>query len=551
MDNPATNVGRRVHLDRRPLRPSSAGSGAMTPGRQPAGTATRLPTLRTVLELGRSLGAAGHPVPPLVLLAGEHRLDTPVRWVAVSELEDPTPYLEGGELLLTTGLRLTARKADAYIERLVAAGVAGLGLAVGLTHATVPTALVDAANDHELPLLEVPEPTPFIAISQAVSQWLSAAENEAVTRAAQAQRDLTRAALAPDGEAAVVARLHRELDADVLLLDASARVVHASPARATGLAEVVEPHVARLRGHGPKSAASFDHEGVAVVVQPLAAAGRVRGYLVVARPHGFHTADHQLIGVAVALVALALERSEGTDTVRRDLRDAVLTLLVDGIDATQLPLAGVGWAELLSGPVLVLVAEGPAADRGHVLEDIEESAVGGRWRGAARRADRLVVLVPAEEDGSDVLALGPRLRWGVSEPVAAGALGEGLRQAERALAAAGTPGVRRFADLTRDGVVGLLDADAARGFADRLLGPLEQRDRGDLVASVRAWLAHHGQWDAAAASLGVHRHTLRHRMRRTEEILGRSLDDPDLRADLWVALAVRDRDASEDDRPGR
>ena len=120
----------------------------MTPGRQPAGTATRLPTLRTVLELGRSLGAAGHPVPPLVLLAGEHRLDTPVRWVAVSELEDPTPYLEGGELLLTTGLRLTARKADAYVARLVAAGVAGLGLAVCLTHSNVPTALVDAANQH-------------------------------------------------------------------------------------------------------------------------------------------------------------------------------------------------------------------------------------------------------------------------------------------------------------------------------------------------------------------------------------------------------------------
>ena len=38
-------------------------------------------------------------------------LDRPVRWVAVSELEDPGPYLEGGELLLTTGMRLPARSA--------------------------------------------------------------------------------------------------------------------------------------------------------------------------------------------------------------------------------------------------------------------------------------------------------------------------------------------------------------------------------------------------------------------------------------------------------
>jgi purine catabolism regulator len=44
--------------------------------------------------------------------------------------------------------------------------------------------------------------------------------------------------------------------------------------------------------------------------------------------------------------------------------------------------------------------------------------------------------------------------------------------------------------------------------------------------------------------LGVHRHTLRYRMKRVEDLLGRPLDDPDLRAELWVALAVRDRDAA-------
>jgi len=76
-------------------------------------------------------------------------------------------------------------------------------------------------------------------------------------------------------------------------------------------------------------------------------------------------------------------------------------------------------------------------------------------------------------------------------------------------------------------------------FADGLLRPLRDHDahaRGDLVASLQAWLSRHGQWDAAAADLGVHRHTLRYRMRRVEEILGRSLDDPDVRMELWLAL---------------
>ena len=40
------------------------------------------------------------------VVAGEAGLDRPVRWVHISELADPTPWLSGGELLLTTGLQL-------------------------------------------------------------------------------------------------------------------------------------------------------------------------------------------------------------------------------------------------------------------------------------------------------------------------------------------------------------------------------------------------------------------------------------------------------------
>ena len=66
-----------------------------------------------------------------------------------------------------------------------------------------------------------------------------------------------------------------------------------------------------------------------------------------------------------------------------------------------------------------------------------------------------------------------------------------------------------------------------------------QRDgseRADLAATLLAWLSRHGQVDAAAADLGVHRHTVRHRLRRAEGLLGRSLDDAGVRAELDLAL---------------
>src|SRR4051812_2536475 len=79
------------------------------------------------------------PVPlPRVELSGVH----------VSELEDPTVFLYGGELLLTVGLQLggldSAARAEAcrnYVSRLVEGGVAALGLGLGSGHAMVPDEL--------------------------------------------------------------------------------------------------------------------------------------------------------------------------------------------------------------------------------------------------------------------------------------------------------------------------------------------------------------------------------------------------------------------------
>ncbi len=500
------------------------------------------PSVRTILGI-TSLG--------LVLRAGRSAIDAPVSWVAVSELQDPTPYLEGGELLLTTGLRLGDDDWDAFVERLSRAGVSALGIGVGLTYDRVPPGLVSAAEGRALPLLEVPEPTPFIAVSRAVSDLLAAAEYEAVTRTVEAQRDLTRAALAPEGAAAVVARLAGVLDAELVLLDPLGLLLHAAPRDAAAWVDELEPEIDRMRQRGPRSSAALELDGMHIVLQPLAPAGRVRGYLAVARKASFATADLALINVGVALVSLAMERSVGTDTARRDLRSALLALLADGTPADRLPVAGVGWDELLSGPVRVLVADGAPADLLALVEQVEESDPTDGWRGAAFSDGRAVVVQPAAAPPTPPVPVAGTaagtLAWGVSDAVPVAGLGDGLRQARRALAAAGPGGIRLFGDLARDGLVGLVDEEAARGFADALLGPLESRERGDLVASVRAWLAHHGQWDAAANSLGVHRHTLRYRMKRVEELLERPLDDPDLRAELWVALAVRDRDAEHTD----
>ena len=57
-----------------------------------------------------------------------------------------------------------------------------------------------------------------------------------------------------------------------------------------------------------------------------------------------------------------------------------------------------------------------------------------------------------------------------------------------------------------------------------------------LTESLSSFLAHHGSWDRTATDLGVHRHTVRHRIHKVEELTSLSLDDPEDRLLLHLAV---------------
>ncbi|MEV5775625.1 PucR family transcriptional regulator [Streptomyces antimycoticus] len=567
-----------------------------------------------------------HPGLKLSVLAGEDRLETPVRWAHVSELADPVPYMEGGELLLITAMQIEAEDPEEmsrYVRRLVGAGVVGLGFALGVKYAEVPAALAAAAKEEGLPLIGVPRPTPFIAISKAVSAAIAADQYRAVTAGFEAQRELTRAAIGAEGPAALLARLAAHVDGWAALYDVSGSVVAAAPDWAARRAARLTPDVERLRSRpGPASivvggggdagatgAEPAEDTAVAdrVELQSLGTGRRTtRGVLAVGTGAPLGTAERYAVHSAVALLTLTTERSRALREAEQRLGAAVLRMLLAGEPDHARAVAGRLYGGLLDAPFRMLVAEVPsggaaqsphaatsAADEAPAEPFAEAATTTGTAAGETEAADPLATLTDTMEaaaarigesvlivpDGERLIVLAPdggaavaacaeharavesrrgtkarprdrtaaaaphgdELVIGLSAPSGPIAAAAAYRQAEQALSVARRRGrmLVEHEQVAAGSVLPLLADDAVRAFADGMLRALHEHDatgRGDLVASLRAWLSRHGQWDAAAADLGVHRHTLRYRMRRVEEILGRSLDDPDVRMELWLAL---------------
>lgn len=364
----------------------------------------------------------------LELVSGQESAQAHVRWVHSTELPDPTPWLKGGELLLTTGIQLTGPKVQReLVERLADHDIAGLGFGTGFAHRRLPAALVTAARSREFPLFEVPYELPFIAITE-----------RAFARLLDERYEL----------------LQRTMVGDVL-------------------AEVLTGHLypedlqARLRPFGIG-------EQVAVLAFRLADASA---------------------GAAVVERILTRERVPSLVAIRAGLLCAVID--PDGAPGTA-PLEPLELARAIRA---------------------ELAGRFGDVRAAASRATATHSLRMAFHEARCALEA-VRLRNGSA------------------------PEVASYADLGAfQLLLSLQDDDALSSYCRSVLDPIErgEGEYGDeLVRSLDVFIEHNGHWEKAANALFCHRHTLRYRIRRIEQLTGRDFSNARDRIEFWLALRGRE-----------
>ncbi|MGW3951594.1 PucR family transcriptional regulator [Streptomyces sp. NPDC004752] len=484
--------------------------------------------------------------------------------VGTTELEDPTPYLVGGELLLTSGVRLPpdAEGIDTFVARVVAAGIAALGFGIAPLHQEVPAGLVAACDRHELPLLRLPPRTPFVAVGRATYAAIAEARNRDLKRISQAQSALASAAARPDALQAVLTQLSVHTGAWAVLLDGQGnelfRAGRRPPEAVRDLLRdlAVRTAVRPATGGSPPPAAAADHhDGVHLTVHTLSGADGTTplalGQAATTTPTPVH---RQVTGTAIVLLSLLTSPRHA------------LTTDSHGVGALVRLMLGAAPAEV--APALV-PAERPTDDHWivvHGRHTARRPEDPGRRSPRAPRSGgdpaRLAALGTAlgtpylHIDGTSLRALVPSapgarpaapaqaaaLGWtlGFSAPSPAAGLPRADAQAEhalrRAIAAEVPAVVHEAAPPTVHGLVAPADAEE---FARTRFAALDRAGPPGapvLLATLRTWLAFHGSWDRTAAELQVHRNTVRHRVARVAELLDADLQDPAVRMELWFAL---------------
>ncbi len=491
-----------------------------------------------------TIAALRRACPAALLPVGEPDLDTPIRAVHISELVDPTLYLDGGELLLTTGMALPigAAECGAYVRRLADRGVAALALGLGPVYADVPTVLVRTCERVGLPLFNVPPQVPFQQVTRAF--WTSAggAQERELQETLLSQHRLVIAAAAPEPVPQILAQLARAVGGHAVVTD-----VHGRPRTMSAPEWPYDPGelqraVVRLRHAGPRTAATFPLGPTNAVLHPVTSDGDVVSYLAVTYQHRPTPQTRNLILMTLALLGMEATHRRTSLSSRRPARAAVAHLVDRGRGEAVPDLAAHLGLEPPPDRVRIVVARGaPATALDVLLSVLPDHA--DRWWGTTSELGAWVMLssrLPEPDPGRVTAALAE-----AAYPVAVvigpvvtlrdvHAVRTTLEARARAVAAATAAAWRP------DDAIPFV----TREWAEATLAPLRPLGEG-VVATVAAYLRHQGSWQRTASTLGLHRNSVRSHIARAEVALGERLSDPDTAARLWLAL----RETSVTDGP--
>jgi purine catabolism regulator len=383
----------------------------------------------------------------LKLVGGEQSAQAHVRWVHSTELPDPTPWLRGGELLLSTGLQLQSAKAQRdFVARLAEHEIAGLGFGTGFAHKRLPPALADESQKRSFPLFEVPYELPFIAITERVFAQLLDERYE---------------------------MLQRSMAGDVFAEALTGRLYP-------------EELQARLRPFG--------------------------------------------IGERAAVLAFV----PPDPAVAAPLVERILTRAEEGMPAGSL-------VAIRAGLLCAVIDGGPPPSATRANGDPPRTPVDPV--ALARRVRAELAARTGGEVRASASRVAPTHSLRLSFHEARCAL-EAVRLDAHPAHPAGKEIIATYADLGAfQLLLSLQDDDALITYCRSVLGPVEagEGEYGDeLLRSLDVFIEHNGHWERAAAALYCHRHTLRYRIRRVEQLTGRDFSTARDRIEFWLALRGRE-----------
>ncbi|MFF2177644.1 PucR family transcriptional regulator [Lysinibacillus sp. NPDC058147] len=264
------------------------------------------------------------------LIAGQQGLNRQVLWTHILEIKNFDTLINGGELILTTGvgLQLERETQIAYLQNLIRNGAAALCIEIGDYFNYVPAELVAMANAHDFPIIIFEEIVRFIDITQDLHTYIINQHQQALTQLDTISRTFMELSLMPNGILKILQVLHQYTDALFLFVSEDTKSFY-YPIEAKKYLQLMEDHCQQLELHEPIQLLSIDRNHFVII--PVNGLGQVWGYLCM-RSALPQPSDYTLLNLERATMSIAqiLMRNRMLQERQQSREDEFILALIQG-----------------------------------------------------------------------------------------------------------------------------------------------------------------------------------------------------------------------------
>lgn len=481
------------------------------------------------------------------VLAGISGLEREITWAHVCELQDPTPWLSGGELIMTTGLAIPriAQQQEAYLQCLVQAGVSGLAIAEDMYAPELTNPLLAEADRRSFPVLLTAYEVPWLAITRTVADANTHKEHARVLQTLRVY-EIARQVMHNRSPAEIMRKLSVVINCTLHVVDPLNRKLLFSDDELQQntddlhIPKEILEHIRPIDTPGLPTVYPIKRKGNTALQITIPAS---RPVILIAVTRSNVYPDNLILRHIATILGMVIEKDTAMHERQRRIGTELFSGLIDGRLAIESANLLLGEHKLEEEPRCIVACSAGTQSFEHEWLHFQLS-VKGIPNLLTRRGKTLFALLSFNDETISTLQaeVPANVRLGISDSLECPSrTPEAFQEAMWALKAA-EKNERNIVYYSEEQPVSPFlprNRNEARELVEQIIGDLlayDKKNNSQLALTLYIYLSENRSWQAASKKLHIHKQTLVYRISRIEQMTGRRLNITKNVAELWFAL---------------
>lgn len=232
-------------------------------------------TIRAVLERKSFHGAR--------LIAGHRGLEREVKWSHVLEVQELDSLINGGELILTTGvgLQLDLPTQLQYVKKLIDRQVSCLCIEIGPYFETIPDEIIAVANLHAFPIIVFEKTVRFVDITQDLHTYIINQHHQMLSQLDSMSRKFNSLSLTHNGILKILQELNRFFKQSAIFISEQPKLYY-YPSESKTWETQIRQQLEKSPGEYTEQK-SLQIDGQLFAILPVEGLGQILGHLCLQR----------------------------------------------------------------------------------------------------------------------------------------------------------------------------------------------------------------------------------------------------------------------------